>query len=210
MLRLVLRVGSVSFVLVAAFSATCQEVGHPLPALPDAPSLQSTAPGLRPDVFFTDGRRPLEPGAAADVKMWADVFTASPAESGEKQSKTVFDKYLAAGSSKQRSSYQPSSSGLMGRATNAASRVLVTRDDSGKGRLNASYLVRTLASVAADTASRPYWRRSVGEPFSDFGSTVGNDAGMNLWHEFRPGIEQIMKSHTPRFVSRIEERIGHN
>ncbi|MGA7170621.1 MAG: hypothetical protein WBX08_15810, partial [Candidatus Sulfotelmatobacter sp.] len=75
---------------------------------------------------------------------------------------------------------------------------------------NTSYLVRVLASAAADTASRPYWRRSVGEPFSDLGSTVGNDAGTNLWHEFRPGIEQVMKSHTPRFVSRIEEHIIHN
>ena len=32
---------------------------------------------------------------------------------------------------------------------------------------------------------------------------------MNLWHEFRPGIEQLMKSHTPRFVSKIKERIDH-
>jgi hypothetical protein len=86
----------------------------------------------------------------------------------------------------------------------------VTRDDSGKGRLNTSYLLRALASAAADTASHPYWRRSIGQPFSDFGSTVGNDAGMNLWQEFRPEIEQIMKSHTPRFVSRIEARVGHN
>jgi hypothetical protein len=32
---------------------------------------------------------------------------------------------------------------------------------------------------------------------------------MNLWHEFGPAIEQLMKNHTPRFVSRIEERIDH-
>jgi hypothetical protein len=32
---------------------------------------------------------------------------------------------------------------------------------------------------------------------------------MNLWREFRPGIEQLMKSHTPKFVSNIEARIGH-
>lgn len=97
----------------------------------------------------------------------------------------------------------------MSRATYAGSRIFVTRDASGKGRLNTSYLLRALTSVAADTASRPYWRRSLGEPFSDFGSTVGNDAGMNLWREFRPGIEQLMKSHTPKFVSNIEARIGH-
>jgi hypothetical protein len=63
--------------------------------------------------------------------------------------------------------------------------------------------------MAAATASRPYWRRSLAEPFGDFGSTVGNEAGMNVWHEFRPGIEQLMKRHTPRFVSKIKERIDH-
>ena len=98
----------------------------------------------------------------------------------------------------------------MGRATSAASRTLITRDDSGKARLNTSYLLRTLTSVAKDAASTPYWRRSSAEPFGDFGSTVGNDAGMNLWHEFGPGIQHLMKSHTPKFVSRIEERVGHH
>ncbi len=96
----------------------------------------------------------------------------------------------------------------MGRATHAASRTVVTRDESGKGRLNTSYLLRALTSVAKDTASTPYWRRSAGAPLSDFGSTVGNDAGMNLWHEFGPGIERLAKNHTPLFISKIEERIG--
>jgi hypothetical protein len=204
MVKRVLQVEIVAFGLVTGLAATCQNVGH---SLPDAPSVQSAAPRQKPDAFFAEGRSPLEPGATVGVNlMRADAFVATPTESGEKQ--TIFDKYLARGSSKL--SYHPSSSGLMGRATYAASRVLVTRDDPGKGRLNTSYLLRALASTAADTASRPYWRRSIGQPFSDFGATVSNDAGTNLWHEFRPGIEQIMKSHTPRFVSRIEARVGHN
>jgi hypothetical protein len=29
-------------------------------------------------------------------------------------------------------------------------------------------------------------------------------------HEFRPGIQQLMKSHAPKFVARIAESIGHN
>ena len=96
---------------------------------------------------------------------------------------------------------------LAGRATRAATRTLLTRDYSGKSRLNTAYLLRTLTSVAADTASTPYWRRSVANPFSDFGSMVGNDAGTNLWHEFGPSLEQVVKSHTPRFVTRLEERV---
>ena len=127
----------------------------------------------------------------------------------QKESVTVFAKYLYPSLLKQQSGYHFSSSeSLMGRATYATSRIFITRDGSGKGRLNTSYLLRALTSVAADSASRPYWRRSLGAPFGDFGSTVGNDAGMNLWHEFGPGIQHLMKSHAPKFVSRIEERIG--
>ncbi len=208
MVKRILPAGIVSFVVLAALGAVSQNV---VESLPDAPSLQSATRAQIPDAHLAEGHPSLQPGSTIDPHlMRADAF-ATPSESGEKQSKTIFDRYLAVGSVKQQSSQHPSDSGIMGRATFAASRVLVARDDSGKGRLNTSYLVRALASVAADTASRPYWRRrSVGAPFSDFGSTVGNDAGMNLWHEFRPGIEQVVKSHAPRFVSRIEARIGHN
>src|ERR1700727_1723249 len=45
---------------------------------------------------------------------------------------------------------------------------------------------------------------------SDFGSTVGNDAGMNLLHEFAPNLQEVMKSHAPRFVSNLTARIGRN
>jgi hypothetical protein len=103
------------------------------------------------------------------------------------------------------------SASVMGRATHAASQVLITRDESGKSRLNTSYLLRALTSVAADSASTPYWRRrSAGEPLSDFGSTVGNDAGMNVLHALAPGIQQMVKSHAPKFVARLAQRIGRN
>jgi len=45
-------------------------------------------------------------------------------------------------------------------------------------------------------------------PASDFGSTFGSDAGMKVFHEFKPGILQLVKSHEPDFVSAIGERIG--
>ena len=98
----------------------------------------------------------------------------------------------------------------MGRASYAAESIFVARDDSGRRRLNTSYFVGVLTSALVHTASRPYWRRSPSDPFSDFGSNIGNDAGMNLVHEFGPGIQQLMKTHAPKFVSRLEERISHN
>jgi hypothetical protein len=96
----------------------------------------------------------------------------------------------------------------MSRATHAAARTVITRNQSGKGKLNTSYLLRTLSAVAKDSASTPYWRRHFSDAAGDFGSTLGSDAGMNLWHEFGPGIERALKSHVPEFLSKIEGRIG--
>ncbi len=126
----------------------------------------------------------------------------------QKKAEAFFDKYLYP-SLKQNSRYKLSSSDrLMGRATDAASRIFLMRDESGKRRLNTPYFLRVLTSVAADSASRRYRARSSSAPLSDFGSAVGNDAGMNLLHEFGPGIRQMVAGHMPEFVSRVGERIN--
>ena len=67
-----------------------------------------------------------------------------------------------------------------------------------------------LTSVAIHTAYRPYRTRSTSDTFNNFGSTMGSDAGMNVFHEFGPGIRHMVKGLTPKFVSRIEERISHD
>jgi len=126
----------------------------------------------------------------------------------QKEFHTFFGKYLYPSSLKQNLRYHPSSGGgFMGRATYAASRIFVTRDSSGKGRLNTSYFLGVLTSVAVSTAYRPYWARSSSATFNNFGSTIGSDAGMNLFHEFGPGIRQMVKGHTPKFAFRIGERL---
>ena len=124
---------------------------------------------------------------------------------------SFFDKYLYPSLRKQDQRYYPStSSSFMGRATDAASRIFVTRNDSGKRSLNTSYFLGVLTSVAIQTAYRPYWARSTSATFNNFGSTIGSDAGINLLHEFRPGIRQMVKGYTPEFVSKIKESINHD
>lgn len=98
----------------------------------------------------------------------------------------------------------------MARAAEAASSVVVTRDDDGRKRLNKSYLLSVATVAVSHVAYRPYWRRSAAQPFGDFGSTIGSEAGMNVLHEFEPGLLQLMKSHEPKFVSRIQSRSHHN
>jgi hypothetical protein len=126
----------------------------------------------------------------------------------QKESSAFFSKYLYPALLKQDPRYYPSSSrSFLGRVTYAASRVLITRNDSGKTTLNTSYFLGVLTSVAISTAYRPYWTRSTSATFKTLGLTIGSDAGINLLHEFGPGIRQMVKGHAPKFVSRIEERI---
>lgn len=201
----------VSFGLLVVGTGVCQ---NQRPPLLDAPSAQPPTQVQRFDVFLEQERSPLilrgMPGYAAVVRQREFGAGYERLSRQEKPSRTIFDKYLTPSSPRRhRGDYSSSDRSLMGRATSAATRIVVTRSETGKATLNASYLLRAVSSVAADTASTPYWRRSVGEPFSDFGSTVGSDAGMNVWREVGPGLTNLMKNHAPKFVSRVEEQIAH-
>jgi hypothetical protein len=184
--------------------------------LPDAPSQVVLTQADRFQSVSDEARLPLAGGTVAmnanvvgephagivfpEATSATMVYKAVPDKKG---ADAFFGKYLDA-SRKRNSRYQPSSSDkVMERATDAASRIFVTRDASGKRRLNTRYFVRVLTSVAADSASRRHRARSGAAPLSDFGSTVGNDAGMNLLREFGPGIRQKVTGHIPQFVSRI-------
>jgi hypothetical protein len=210
MVKRIASFGVISCVLLAALGAACQSLRQ---SLPDAPSVEAAARAYKSNVFGGEARSPLKfdaMGGKWDLMRQGDFAAPEQAVSSQKESTNVFERYLNPSMLKQQLGYHSSSSGsILGRAIYAGSRTFVNRDEAGRSRLNMSYLLRALTSMAAATASRPYWRRSLGEPFGDFGSTVGNEAGMNLWHEFRPSIQQLLKSHTPRFVSKIEERIDH-
>jgi hypothetical protein len=187
-----------------------------LKALPDAPSAQAWMPGDR--FQGTEGRpwkkasgaeffRRTEPQTvvAAPTLSFAAVDKTGP---GRNEYGAFLEKYLYLSSCKRNLHYQASSSeSLMGRARDAASGIFVTRDESGQRRLNTSYFVGVLTSVAAHSAQRPYWARSGSVPVGDVGSTFGNDAGMNLLREFGPGLRQAVTGHMPGFVFKIEDRM---
>ncbi len=209
------RVGPIeiiSVLLLITCAAGCQ-------SLPEAPSahLQISADRLQASVI--EGPSPADmPATALGVtESKSLIFSGQPSPTalygpvaGQKTS--IFDKYLSRSLQTRRQHYQPSTGGsFMSRATSAALHTFITRDDSGKGKLSTSYLMGTLTSVVVDNAYRPYWvRTSASSTFNNFGSTIGSDAGMNVLHEFAPGIRQLLMSHAPGFVSRIQERISHD
>jgi hypothetical protein len=205
------RFASVGFFwLLATCGGACQDGSQ---SLPDAPSAQAVT-GSSVSNRFEVGPRSfdLTSGATGGADVWRRSAFVSPdkGRSNPERSDLFLGKYLNPSVPRRGSIDHPSESGTtIGRATNAAARIFFTRDESGRDRVNTSYFLRALTTVAASTASRPYWRRSATEPISAFGSTVGNDAGMNLLHEFQPGIQHLVISHAPKFVVKmIGERIG--
>jgi hypothetical protein len=190
--------------------------------LPDAPSVQLPTQVEKLKTFVDQARSPLTFGATSInagavprterrhviTDLQPSFTTAHNAALTQKESPTFFDKYLYPSLRKQNLRYPPSTSDrFMGRVADAASRNFITRDESGKGSLNTSYFLGLLTSVVIHTAYRPYWARPAAMTFNNFGSRIGSDAGLNLFHEFEPGLRKMVRGHGPKFVPGIEERI---
>ena len=192
-------------------------------SLPDAPStVQPPKQADKSHTFAAEARTRLTPGVA-DINSAGDRAGLGHIPPGPQPTFSIFcktavtqennfvAKYLYSPLLKQNLLYHPSTSdSFMGRATYSASRIFIKRDDYEKRRLNTSYFLGVLGSVAIHRAYRPYYVRSPSATFNDFGSTIGNDAGMSLFHEFGPGIRQMAKDHTPKFALKIGERITHD
>src|SRR5271165_506985 len=192
-------------------------------SLPDAPSsIQPPREAERRPTFITEMGSPLAFGAAgvnARARLGTELGYATaglqPSPTAPyslvliKTKPTPFlGKYLYQPILRQDTHYYASTSdSFMGRASYAASRIFVTRDLSGKMRLNTSYFLGVLTSVASATAHRPYWARSTSGTFNNFGSTMGSGAGMNVFREFGPGLGKMVAGHAPKFVARIAEQV---
>ena len=204
-----------------AFQAQREEISS-LRSLPDAPSVQRGPQAGKLQMFLNEARSPLTLGAVGvNTAIMRTTGSEDITPRGlpglttlykdaliQKESSAFFGRYLYASLLKQDPRYYPSTSGsFFGRATYAVSRILITRRDAGDRTLNTSYFLGVLTSAAIATAYRPYWARSASSTFRTLGSTIGSDAGINLFLEFRPEIRQMVKGHTPKFVSRIKESI---
>ena len=194
-------------------------------SLPDAPSVLLPTQAERVHTFVDEAPSPLrvdavdinagvmrekEPGQV-NPRLHPELTATYKALPIPEQPSTFFDKYLYSSLHKQDPLYYPATSNsFVGRVTDAVSRLFITRSDAGKRRLNTSYFLGVMTSVAIHTAHRPYWARSSSATFNNFGSTIGRGAGINLFREFGPGIRQMVKGHAPKLDSEVEERIAND
>jgi hypothetical protein len=186
--------------------------------LPDAPLPQPITGVDKFQAFVEQARSPFVFGAAGlnalamreaqehvAPGLQSSFMTLYKASVVQRESSAFLGKFLYPSLLKQDPRYYPSTSqSFVGRTAYAASRLLITRNDAGKATLNTSYLLGVLSGAAVATAYRPYWARTSSTVFSDFASTIGSDAGMNVLHEFWPAIRNKLQGHTPKFVQRIE------
>jgi hypothetical protein len=121
---------------------------------------------------------------------FAEGFGASV---GQREASLFLSRYLIPTVFHQDPRYFPAQEGSSNfrRATYAASRVLMTRSDSGKQTWNASYILGNLGS--AGLANLYINNRDAATIFSDFGVGMGTDAGYNILREFWPA----MRKHVP-------------
>jgi hypothetical protein len=197
---------------------------HTQTSLLDAPSVQPPTQAEKFHAFVEEARSPLTFGAVAinvGVMRAEGEYLAPGMQPSytalyraavlQKESSVIFGKYLYPLLLRQDPRYHPSTrDSILSRTVYAASRVLITRNDSGKSTLNTSYFLGVLTSAVVASAYHPYWARSSSTTFKDLGATIGSDAGINVFHEFWPGIRQMLERHSPKSVKRIEDAVvGH-
>lgn len=188
--------------------------------LPNAPSYQALTADQKFDVFVREAQSPL---TFAGAGLRAGYNTALNRSYGNgfagyrknfavaitQRETTVFlGRYLFPTLLDQDPRYHPSrSANLLGRAGYAATRVFITKDDSGKRVVNSSYLLGALASSAISRSYRPMRDRTVGSTLSDFGSDVASDAGLNLVREFWPSIRPTVAALAPKPLKKLTGKI---
>lgn len=98
-------------------------------------------------------------------------------------------------------------SSFLGRAWYAATRVLVTKGDSGLSEFNSSELLGALATSSLQNAYYPSRSRTLDGTMSRFTGALGSDAASNLLHEFAPDLKRIFRRHAPKTIKEIEQKI---
>ena len=188
-------------------------------SLPDAPSARPLTDREKFELFTDDARSPLtfiSAGVTASYNTsqnrvygngWNGFGRNYAAAMAEHETASFLGRYVFPTLLSQDPRYHPSEKdGFLARSSYAASRVLITRTDSGKKTVNSSYLLGALASTAIAACYRPI-HRTPGQTLVDFGTTVGGDAGMNILKEFWPQLRSKIRPLTPKKLRKLSDRL---
>lgn len=97
--------------------------------------------------------------------------------------------------------------GLVERAWYAATRVLVTRTDSGLSELNRSEILGALSTSSLQNAYYPRPYRTMGGTLNRFAGALGSDATSDILREFTPDLKRLFYKHAPKKIQNLEQRV---
>jgi hypothetical protein len=96
---------------------------------------------------------------------------------------------------------------IISRAWYAATRVVITRKDSGDNTFNTSEFLGTLFASALQNSYYPRHDRNLAETMNRFSGALSSDAIGNLLREFTPDMKRLFRKHAPQKILRIEEKL---
>jgi len=96
---------------------------------------------------------------------------------------------------------------LISRSWYAATRVVMTRKDSGDNTFNTSESLGTLFTSSLQNSYYPRHDRNFGETMNRFSGALSSDAIGNLLREFTPDMKRLFRKHAPKKILGIEEKL---
>ncbi len=93
------------------------------------------------------------------------------------------------------------------RAWYAATRVLITRTDSGGETLNTSELFGALCATSLQNAYYPGYNRGLNQTIGRFTGALTSDATSKLIREFTPDFKRIFHKHEPERIKNFQARL---
>jgi hypothetical protein len=139
------------------------------------------------------------------IGSWGEQYASGLADT---ESRQFFGNFLFPTLLKQDPRYFPKRKGsAMGRGWYAATRVLVTRNDSGREMFNYSEVLGVAFTKALSNAYYPERDRGGMNTTLNILGTIQSDATSNLIREFWPDITKMVHKHTPERLRKWEERL---
>jgi hypothetical protein len=93
------------------------------------------------------------------------------------------------------------------RAWYAATRVVVTKNDSGDSAFNTSEFLGALFASSLQNSYYPRHDRTFSDTMNRFGGALSSDAITDLLREFTPDMKRLFRRHAPKKIRRIEEKL---
>ena len=145
------------------------------------------------------------PHYGGGMQGWAKRFGATLADT---ESRRFIQSFALSTILHQDPRYFPSHKrALISRAWYAATRVVITKNDTGDSTFNTSEFLGALLTSSLQNAYYPRHDRNFGDTMNRFGGALSSDAIGEVIREFAPDMKRLFRKHAPKEIRRMEEKL---